>query len=150
MSLICLMGFLFSCTVKKRPEEESNVAMKMALMDADRAFSKLSETGGMKTAFLQYIDSNGVILRPGSLPLTGGNAIDYISQGNDTSFVMTWEPKGGSVAKSGDIGYTYGIYSIRPAHKDTLLHGTYVSVWKKQPDGKWKFVLDSGNDGVGE
>jgi ketosteroid isomerase-like protein len=31
---------------------------------------------------------------------------------------------------------------------DTFFAGTYVSIWKKQPDGKWKFILDSGNEGI--
>jgi ketosteroid isomerase-like protein len=34
--------------------------------------------------------------------------------------------------------------------KDTVLRGTYVSVWKKQKDGKWKFMLDTGNEGIGQ
>jgi ketosteroid isomerase-like protein len=28
--------------------------------------------------------------------------------------------------------------------------GTYVTIWRKQKDGKWKFVLDTGNQGVGD
>lgn len=28
--------------------------------------------------------------------------------------------------------------------------GTYVSVWKKDNKGEWKFVLDSGNEGLDE
>jgi ketosteroid isomerase-like protein len=34
--------------------------------------------------------------------------------------------------------------------KDTIIYGTYISIWKKQSDGNWKFVLDSGNEGVGK
>jgi ketosteroid isomerase-like protein len=78
----------------------------------------------------------------------GADAVDYISQGDDTSFIMTWEPSGGNVAKSGDLGYTYGVYSLKPKNKDTVFYGTYVSVWKKQEDGKWKFVLETGNEGI--
>jgi ketosteroid isomerase-like protein len=33
--------------------------------------------------------------------------------------------------------------------KDTTIFGTYTSIWKKQSDGTWKFVLDTGNEGVG-
>ena len=62
--------------------------------------------------------------------------------------MMTWEPRGGSVANSGELGYTYGVYSLKPNNKDTRLYGTYVSVWKKQADGNWKFVLESQNEGI--
>ena len=133
---------------KKVPEDEVDDKIKM--MDADRAFSRLSEAKGMKSAFLDYIDSNGVLLRPNHLPLVGADAIDYLIQQNDSSYTLKWEPKNGVVAASGDLGYTYWLYVLRPTTKDTLIYGNYVSIWKKQKDGSWKFVLDTGNQGIGE
>ncbi len=135
-----------SCFTDKKEKEE--VDYKTGLMETDRAFSKLSEEKGMKHALIHYIDSKGVLLRPNTIPIAGGEAINYISQGNDSNYTMTWEPNGGSVALSGELGYTYGIYSLKPKDKDTVLYGTYVSIWKKQADGKWKFVLETGNEGV--
>ena len=108
----------------------------------------MSEEKGMKTAFIEYIDSNGVLLRPNRLPIIGADAIDYLIQQNDSDFTMTWEPKNGAIARSGELGYTYGIYAIRPANKDTILYGTYVSIWKKDKSGTWKYVLNSGNEGI--
>ncbi len=122
---------------------------RMNMMDSDRAFSKLSGEVGMKRAFLEFIDSNGVLLRPNQLPLVSGDAVDFLTQLNDSDFVLTWNPKNGRIAQSADLGYTYGIYTLKTAKSDTTLYGTYVSIWKKQLDGSWKFVLDSGNDGIG-
>ena len=54
----------------KGPEKEKNPSgpmEKLELMDVDRAFSKMSEEKGMKNAFLEYIDSNGVLLSPNSI-----------------------------------------------------------------------------------
>jgi ketosteroid isomerase-like protein len=123
---------------------------KQKMMDADRAFSKFSVEKGMKNAFLEYIDSNGVLLKPNQFPIVGADAIDYLIQENDSSYTLQWEPRNGAVAKSGELGYTYGLYALKPSGKDTTIYGTYVSIWKKQLDGSWKFVLDSGNEGVGE
>ena len=123
---------------------------RLNMLEADRSFSDLSEEKGMKTAFIEYIDSNGVLLRPNVIPVVGADAIDYLIQLNDSNYVLTWHPKNGEVAKSGELGYTYGIYTLKPSEKDTLLYGTYVSIWKKQADGRWKYVLDSGNEGIGE
>ena len=94
------------------------------------------------------IDSNGILLRPDSYPLLGAEAVDFISQTSDTSFTIIWQPKGGAVAASGELGYTYGVYSITPKNKDKIIFGTYVNIWKKQADGNWKIVLDSGNEGL--
>jgi pentatricopeptide repeat protein len=144
--VVLLPALLSSCFKKK--EVKAAVDVKSEMMDADRAFSKLSEQRGMRFALMQYIDSNGVLLRPNAVPIIGVEAIDYISQGNDTAYTMTWEPSGGSIASSGDLGYTYGVYSYKPKERDTVIYGTYVSVWKKQADGKWKFALQTGNEGV--
>ena len=50
------------------------------------------------------------------------------------------------VAKSGDIGYTQGIYTMTmtdPVTKKVISdHGSYVTTYRKQPDGTWKAVVD--------
>ena len=140
---------LCSCNFFGKKKDGDANDDKMKMMDTDRAFSRLSEEKGMKNAFLEYIDSNGVLLRPDHLPLLGADAIDFLIQQNDSSFTLKWEPKAGVVAKSGELGYTYGVYVLRPSTKDTLIYGNYVSIWKKQSDGNWKFVLDTGNEGIG-
>lgn len=118
------------------------------MMKTDREFSDLSRQKGMKHAFIEYIDNEGTLLRPDHLPIVGADAIDFLSQVNDSSFTLTWAPKAAHVSKSGDLGYTYGVYNLNLP--DTILKGTYVSIWKKQKDGKWKFVLDTGNEGLGD
>lgn len=146
----CLLPFV-SCIIRQKKDnkkEEASLAAKIEMMDTDREFSALSEREGLRKAYTEFIDNDGVLLRPGSLPLAGGAAMDFITQSNDTSFAMTWEPKDAAIAASGDLGYTYGVYSVKPANEDTVFYGSYVTVWKKQPNGRWKFVLQSGNEGV--
>ena len=136
---------LASCKQKGNlPKKKSTVE----IIKADEAFSDLSKKEGMKRAFIEYIDNEGILLRPGHLPIIGANAIDFLSQVNDSSYILTWNPSGAGIAASEDMGYSYGIYKLEL--KDTVLRGTYVSVWKKQKDGKWKFMLDTGNEGIGQ
>lgn len=104
----------------------------------------------MKQAFLEYMDSNGVLLRPGHLPIVGAGAVDFLIQQDDSDYTLSWKPEGAAISNSGDMGYTYGIYALVPSGKDTVIYGTYTSIWKKQHDGKWKFALDSGNPGIDE
>jgi ketosteroid isomerase-like protein len=145
---IFLLFFLGSSCATKNKEEPVIVDYKSEMIEADRNFSKMSESQGMRYAMLQYIDNKGILLRPNAVPLVGGEAINFISQGNDSSYTMTWEPSGGTIALSGELGYTYGIYSLKPKTRDTVYYGTYVSIWKRQPDGKWKFSLETGNEGI--
>ena len=149
--LLCLTTLLLltgSCKNKK--DAKQPIADKKELMETDRAFSDLSEEKGMKNAFIEYADSNAVLLRPNEMPIVGANAIDYLIQLNDSDFTLTWQPNNGGISSSGDLGYTYGIYAMKPRLKDTTIYGTYTSIWKKQKDGKWKYILDSGNEGIGD
>ena len=148
--LFVTLMLLASCIFPKKKEPQGDAFAKMEMMDADRQFSKMCEEKGMKTAFIEYLDSNGVLLRPNHLPIAGADAVDFLIQQNDADYSMSWEPKNGVIAKSGELGYTYGIYAMRPSTKDTIIYGTYVSIWKKEKSGRWKYVLDSGNEGLGE
>lgn len=103
----------------------------------------------MKQAFLEFMDAEGTLLRPAARPLIGANAVDFLSQQKDTDYTITWQPQHAVVAASADMGFTFGIYSLRPHAIDTTLYGSYVSIWKKQTDSTWKFVLDTRNDGIG-
>ncbi len=122
--LILPILILASCTQKKPQEVKMQVDYKLEMLQADRDFSKMSEEKGSKAAFLEYIDSDGVILRPNQMPQRGANAINLISQENDTGYSLTWGPIGGSVGTSGDLGYTYGTWLIPFKNKDSVIRGT--------------------------
>lgn len=149
--LVVATAFIFtSCNRGRDKDAKADAFAKMEMMKADREFSKMCAEKGMKAAFIEYLDSNGVILRPNHLPFIGADAVDFLIQQNDADFTMSWEPTNGVIARSGELGYTYGVYALRPSVKDTVIYGTYVSIWKKEKNGSWKFVLDSGNEGIGD
>lgn len=145
--LLIVLSSMVGCKEKK--EEPLNpVNEKIILMQTDKAFSDMSVAKGMKAAFIEYIDSNGVLLKPNHLPIVGAQAIDYLIQEDDSDYTLNWQPQNAFVSRSGDLGYTYGVYAMHPKNIDTVFYGTYVSIWKRQSDGKWKFVLDTGNQGI--
>lgn len=149
-SLICILLLaISSCSGPDKKNVSDPTTNKVSLLDADKAFSHVCETKGMKEAFIEYLDSNGVLLRPGHMPIVGADAIDYLIQQNDSAYTLSWQPSFAEVAASGELGYTYGMYALQMKDKDTTIFGTYTSIWKKQSDGTWKFVLDTGNEGVG-
>jgi hypothetical protein len=150
LMLSFLIFSIVGCFFPKKNNTVGNEKDKIALLNADNAFSNLSAEKGMKNAFLEYIDSNGILLRPNVIPIAGADAVDYIIGLKDEGYTMTWKPNDGAVAVSGELGYTYGSYILQPSTKDTVFYGTYVSIWKKQDDGKWKFILQSANEGLGD
>jgi len=131
-----------------------NSYAKQEILNTDKAFSDLSKTQGMKYAFLEYAAEDVVILRENSFPQVGKITMaERFKSFSDTGFVLTWEPQFADVAASGELGYSYGIFTS--SSKDTLGNllvekGTYVSVWKKDDEDRWRFVLDTGNEGLGK
>jgi ketosteroid isomerase-like protein len=148
--LVLLIALIVACKQKKVDPAEKKTMENMALMRTDAAFSALSKSSGMKSAFIDYLDSNAVLLRPGKLPITGAEVIDFLIQQNDSDIIYSWDPHHAEVAESGELGYSYGVYLLQSKETGETRYGTYMSVWKKQPDGKWKLLLHSGNEGVGE
>jgi len=135
----------YSC---RGPDQVENPEQE--LLKVDRAFSDLSRSRGMNHAFAAYCHDQGVLLRPESYPVEGKEKIVALLQkNNDSAFQLTWEPVFASVAESGELGYTYGTYRQMIRGTEEVHEGTYLSIWRKEKDG-WKFVLDTGNEGLGE
>ena len=138
---------MLSCSGKNNAETE-----KASLLKADIEFSKYSENNGQIKAFIQYADDNATLMRPNSMPVNGKKEIEKLYSGkSDSSYVLTWKPLFAEVAKSADIGYTYGTWLLIAKNEDQKelnSEGTYATVWKKQGDGSWKWILDTGNDGL--
>ena len=58
-----------------------------------------------------------------------------------------------AVAGSRDLGYTIGEYTSTgrgPTGAAVQRFGKYLTVWKRQPNGSWKFVVDGGNGSPGK
>jgi ketosteroid isomerase-like protein len=127
--------------------KHTSLDMNKELIAVDKAYSALSKEKGMNFAFLAYVAKDGVMLSPNRMPLVGKSNIETLFRGDDSNKEFTWEPLYADVAKSGELGYTYGTYQIIAVENSEK--GTYVSIWKKDSNGKWKLVLDSGNEGLG-
>jgi len=147
------IGFIFlTLIISACDSRDRHSRLLNEIMEADREFSRLSIEVGAHESFLAYINDSCVLLRPNRLPVVGREKIEDMYCKPDTSFTLSWEPLAGDISSSGDLGYTYGIYTIymdSPEGVQVKKEGTYVTIWKREPDGNWKFVLDSGNQGLG-
>ena len=123
-------------------------SLRTDLLNTDIAFSQLSEQKGRNAAFISYAAEHATLLRPYSMPITGKDTIvSLFNAYSDSNYVLTWVPIRADVAHSGELGFTYGTYllTIKNVGKE---EGTYCTVWKKDKNHSWKFVLDTGNEGL--
>jgi len=83
------------------------------------------------------------------LPSQGKEALRKRFAGkSDSSFVLSWDPLFEKISESGELGYTYGIHTTLVKATGQISKGTYITIWQMQPDGNWKFVLDTGTEGL--
>jgi ketosteroid isomerase-like protein len=117
------------------------------LIATDKAFSQMSVEKGLNAAFIYYADDSVVKVRDGNFPLVGKDTMAriYLSR-PDSGMILRWKPVKAEVSQSDDLGYTFGDWELYLKAKDTTMYGNYISIWKKQPDGTWKYVLDAGSN----
>ncbi len=140
--IITNLFVILSCTNNKKMAEG-------ILLEVDREFSSMSQREGMHKAFLSFIADSGVLLRNNAYPLKGRNSLARLfDRSSDTSFILTWEPVFEKISGDGNLGYTYGIFTDKVISTGEVQRGTYVTIWEKQENGSWKFVLDTGTQGL--
>ena len=101
-------------------------------------------------AWLAFYTDDAVVLPPND-KVANGRENARKSVGDLLSLPglsITWQPTNVVVARSGDIAYLTGTYSI--AFKDangasTADQGKLLEVWTKQSDGKWLCSADTWN-----
>jgi ketosteroid isomerase-like protein len=122
------------------------------IMDADIAFSNYSVEHGSNAAFLHFATSDVVLLKSNMMPIVGHQKLEEFYTGkSDSAYTLKWKPLFAKVSKQVDLGYTYGVWELfLKAEPENIRKGTYLTIWEHQPDGQWKFVLDTGNQGLGE
>jgi len=119
---------------------------KMLLFDLETRFAKdVLERGG--TGFAAWFAEDGVALGNGAAPLIGKLAIARSAKWLPSAYQLTWTPTEAEMGPSGDMGYTWGHYEghSKDANGNPVTTtGRYMTIWRKEPSGEWKVVLDAG------
>jgi uncharacterized protein (TIGR02246 family) len=144
-TLYVLIVLLAACT----PAPDTRDADAKAIKELESAWVK---TAGTKDAdaFAAFYTDDASVLMPNAPIFTGKPAIkDSIKpMMADPNFSLTFMPTRLEVSKSGDMAFTQGPYKMTfsdmQGNKFTD-EGKYLTVWRKQADGKWKAVEDTMN-----
>lgn len=114
------------------------------VMDADRAFAARAKQVGPGPAFADFAESRVLMLND---PVPGTDAGD-LAKLFGPGLEIDWGPMDGAVSADGTMGYTWGkarYFRQKPdGTKEELPPSRYVTIWRKQKDGSWKFLADGG------
>lgn len=109
-----------------------------SLVAAERAFAADALRIGITPAFRAHAANDSILIDPDPVA-----APDRLARQVDAPDVrLEWQPAMAGIARSGDLGFTTGPYRlVRP---DRVLHGQFLTIWSRGPDGRWRWFLDHG------
>ncbi len=144
-SIFFLLLLVTSCSQKHTVNNQQEQAIK-EIEAAEIAFAQMAKEKGIAEAFAFFADSNAVIKRENDTLIKGkANIQQYYLSDFYKSAKVEWSPDFTDASANADMGYTYGKYiwiSADSSGKESTFNGVFHTVWKKQPDGSWKYVWD--------
>lgn len=129
--LICWVMLAAGCA--SPPVEHAITATPV--IAAERAFAARGAQVGWVAAFREYTAPDGMVGNFDNAPETLAATPD------DGARNLFWWPAYAGIARSGDLGFTTGPFSVDEARTPA---GQYFTVWRRQPDGTWKWIWDGG------
>jgi len=144
---LCIITFVF---ISFASISQTNSSRSTDLIEQIRKIEKQFENDlnemGAAFAFEKYAAPNAVIKRQNDSLIYGPKEIkQYYTNDIYKTAKAFWTPDYIDISKDGTMAYTYGKYQWRMSGKSGEVQeyrGIFHTVWKKQPDGTWKYVWD--------
>jgi ketosteroid isomerase-like protein len=124
----------------KNASEADIATVRNSILGIEREFSDASSEKGALKAYLSYMAEDVRLLHEGKFPFTGKQAARTALEAQPGK--MSWQPGKSDVARSLDLGYSYGSYEWKSADGKSDESGYYVHIWKRQAGGEWKLVME--------
>jgi uncharacterized protein (TIGR02246 family) len=129
------------------PTPDTRVADEAALRALIGEWSAAAQAKDV-AKFTSFYAQDAVVMLAAAPDIAGLPAIQegigHMMQ--DPAFALSFEADKVVVARSGDLAYETGSYSMTmtgAGKKAATEKGHYVVVWQKQADGAWKVVVDT-------
>jgi ketosteroid isomerase-like protein len=141
------IGLAVACRSATNRSDAAEVAH---LLNTDREWGKLAATSKNVDSVVAYWTDDARVLLTGQPVISGKSAIREMVAGTMKipGFRVTWTPDSAVVSRSGDLGYTYGTNEFTvpdSTGKLVTTPGRYLTVWRKDTDGRWRCVQDISN-----
>ena len=151
VTLSAFVALLVAGAITARAQRPNpNAAAVAAIMKADSDFNQAVAGRDLKR-FLSFI-ADGATFNGGTAgEIRGHDAItkDWGPFFEPNGPRLTWAPTKAEVLGAGDLAYSVGSSEYRAAAtggQATVRRANYLTVWRKQADGAWRVVYDTGSN----
>jgi uncharacterized protein (TIGR02246 family) len=144
--VLVILAALAACRTAPVPDQARDEA---AIRAADARWLAAAQAHDLE-ASLSYWSDDAILMVAGAPAMVGKEAIRRYVAGAFAipDFSISWATDRVWVAKAGDVAYATGTTRISmtlPDGKRVVEHDNAVTVWRKEPAGSWKCVLDIAN-----
>ena len=114
------------------------------MIATEKSFAAYAVANNTKDAFLKFMDTSAVMFEKGE-PVKGYQ--QWLKKEKRPG-ILNWRPRYAEISTSGDFGFTCGPWTFQPAtlNDSVIARGYFFTIWKKNKEGEWKFILDVGTD----
>jgi len=140
---LCLVTACMGAGPASAHGNDAEEAALGSLVDAELAFARMGGERGIREAFIANFADDGIAFEPAPIRLreTWGARP---APADPLAVKLAWQPVQAGVARSFDMGYTTGPFTLTSAAQPAPRHGVFFSVWQRTPGGTWKVMLDAG------
>ncbi len=122
-------------------------AFKAELVKVENAFNAMAQEEGLLKAFEYFAAPDVAFIDTDPRRFRGLTAVRERMGPDPPGVKLSWSPMFTDVSDDGTLGHNYGRYESRqpgPDGKEVVRSGWFLTIWKRQPDGSWKYVMDTG------
>ena len=128
------LAMIASGAVAARERKRPLSANPSGFIAAEIAFARLAQEKGQWTAFRETAAPDAVMFVPQRV-----KAHDWLKSQKDPAAAVKWQPHAVYVSCDGNVGVTTGAWQNGPAN------GYFTTVWRRQRNDEYKWVLDQGD-----
>ncbi|MFI5358387.1 MAG: YybH family protein [Opitutales bacterium] len=133
-----------SVLLSATPEKEK---LKSEVARMEDAFCAMAKERGLLAAFQHFAAPDVTFIDTDPRKWRGPAAVLQRIGPDHPGVSLTWSAFYTDVSDDGTLGYNYGRYEWRgpgPDGQENVHTGWFLTIWKRQPDGSWKYVMDNG------
>ena len=125
------------------------VTAEQQLFQADRAFADATHAGGID-GWMSFFAPDAVRIKYGGGMAKGYDAVRLMDTPfiSDSTITLNWQPLEAHVFQHGTAGITIGTSQVvtrtGPNAGQVTYRGRYTTLWRRESDGTWKVIMDTG------
>lgn len=144
-----LLSVLFTAGCSQPPFDAASEGRKLLQRDAE--WAQAASDGKDIEKILSYWSDDAQMIEPGQPIYAGKAAIRaYVTQSlNTPGFKIHWVSEKPVFSPDGKLAYMPGVDEMTvPGPNGALMkvHMRGISIWRRDPDGVWRCVIDFGNE----